>query len=184
MALLGGGDYNTVRKCINAVLWGLLLSNLLGCGATTAFRLSHTGLGDSLLHAAQQLPEQELTRFLISWRNELRNELSTDKSGFLRRHFPSLANSVHNNFPDIRVIYQYVKPATSWSNGGDGLDTSAWLHLQPRLSDLAALCERAFSWSPAVINNSFRKNVWDGCCVRRLVQISKVRIIFILFLLT
>ena len=30
MALLGGGDYNTVRICINAVLEGLHLSNLLG----------------------------------------------------------------------------------------------------------------------------------------------------------
>ena len=109
----------------------------------TAFRISHIGLGDSLLHAAQQLPEQDLAKFLISWRNELRNELSTDKSGFLCRRFPSLANSVHNNFPDICVIYQYVKPATSWRNGGGGLDTSVWLHLHPRLSELAALCERA-----------------------------------------
>ena len=104
----------------------------------------------------------------------MRNELSTDKSGFLCRRFPSLANSVHNDFPTLRVLYQYVKPATSWSNGGDGLDTSAWLPRQPRLSELAALCERAFSWSPVVINNSFRKNVWDGCCVRRLAQITKV----------
>ena len=140
----------------------------------TAFKLSHTGLGDSLLRAAQKLPEQELAGFLISWRNELRNELSTDKSGFLCRRFPSLANSVHNNFPTLSVIYQYVKPATSWSNSGNGLDTSVWLHQQPRLSELAALCERAFSWSPVAINNSFCKNVWDGCCVQRLVQISKV----------
>ena len=140
----------------------------------TAFKLSHTGLGDSLLHAAQQLLVQELSRFLNSWRNELQNELSTDKSGFLGRHFPSLADSVHDNFPALRVIYQYVKPATSWSNGGDGPDTSAWLPQQPHLSELAALCERAFSWSSVVIDNSFHKNVWEGCCVRRLVQITKV----------
>ena len=138
----------------------------------TAFRLSHTGLGDSLLYAAQQLPEQELAVFLISWRNELRNELSTDKSGFLCRRFPSLAESVHNNFPALHVIYQYVKPATSWSNGGGGLDTSEWLPRQPCLSELAVLCERAFSWSPVIINNSFQKNVWNGCCVRRLAQIT------------
>lgn len=117
---------------------------------------------------------QELAKFLNSWRNELRNELSTDESGFLGRRFPSLADSVHNDFPAICVIYQYVKPATSWSNGGNGPDTSAWLPRQPRLSELAALCERAFSWSSVVIDNSFRKNVWDGCCVRRLVQITKV----------
>ena len=83
-----------------------------------------------------------------------------------------MADSVHNDFPAIGVIYQYVKPATSWSNGGNGPDTSAWLPQQPRLSELAALCERTFSWSPVVIDNSFRKNVWDGCCVRRLMQIT------------
>ena len=140
----------------------------------TAFKLSHTGLGDSLLRAAQQLLPQELAGFLNSWRNELRNELTTDKSGFLGRHFPGLADSVDNNFPTLQVIYQYVKPATSWSNGGDGPDTSAWLPRQPHLSELAVLCERAFSWSSDVINNSFRKNVWDGCCVQRLAQITKV----------
>ena len=117
---------------------------------------------------------QELSGFLTSWRNELRNELSTDKSGFLGQHFPGLANSVHNDFPALHVIYQYVKPVTSWSNGGDGPDTSAWLPQQPRLSDLAVLCERTFSWSSVVIDNSFRKNVWDGCCVRRLVKFTKV----------
>ena len=147
----------------------------MGCGATTAFKLSHTSLGDSLLRAAQQLLVPELAGFLTSWRKELRDELSTDKSGFLGRHFPRLANSVHNNFPALHVIYQYVKPATSWStNGVDGPDTSAWLPRQPRLSELAALCERTFSWSSVVIDNSFRKNVWDGCCVRRLAQITKV----------
>jgi len=61
MALLGGGDYDTV--------------GLSGCGATIAFKLSHTGLGDSLLCAAQQLLAPELAGFLTSWRNELRDEL-------------------------------------------------------------------------------------------------------------
>ena len=117
---------------------------------------------------------QELAGFLISWRNELQYELSNDKSGFLGRRFPGLANSVRSDFPALHVIYQYVKPATSWSNGGDGPDTSAWLPQRPHLSELAALCERAFSWSSVVIDNSFRKNVWDGCCVRRLVQVIKV----------
>jgi hypothetical protein len=117
---------------------------------------------------------QELAGFLTTWRNELRNELSTDKSGFLGRRFPGLADSIHNNFPALHVIYQYVKPATSWSNGADGPDTSTWLPRQPRLPELAALCERTFSWSPVVIDNSFRKNVWDGCCVQRLAQITKV----------
>jgi holliday junction resolvase YEN1 len=117
----------------------------------------------------------ELAGFLTSWQNELRDELSADKSGFLGQRFPGLADSVHNSFPALHVIYQYVKPAISWSNNGvDGPDTSAWLPQQPRLSELAALCERTFSWSPVVIDNSFRKNVWDGCCVRRLAQIMKV----------
>ncbi|KAF8222062.1 PIN domain-like protein [Tricholoma matsutake] len=160
MALLGGGDYDTV--------------GLSGCGAATTFKLLLTDIGDSLLHAAQQLLAQELAGFLILWRNELQNELSTDRSGFLGHCFPGLANSVHNNFPALRVIYQYTKPATSWSNGGDGPDTSAWLPQQPHLSELTALCERTFSWSSVIINNSFCKNVWDGCCVRRLAQITKI----------
>ncbi|KAF8228321.1 hypothetical protein L208DRAFT_1488673 [Tricholoma matsutake] len=149
MALLGGGDYNMV--------------GLLVCGAVTTFKLLLTDIGDSLLHAAQQLLAQELAGFLISWCNELQNELSTDKSGFLGRCFPGLANSVHDNFPALCVIYQYTKPATSWSNGGDGPDINhiflSSLHFVSALSP--------------VIDNSFCKNVWDGCCVQHLAQITK-----------
>jgi holliday junction resolvase YEN1 len=127
-----------------------------------------------MLHAAQELWAQELHAFLISWHNELQDELLTDKSGFLGWHFPALADHVHDDFLPLCVISQYVRPATSWSNGGDGSDTSTWMPQQPCLADMAALCEHAFSWNLVAINKTFCRNVWDGCCVRHLAQITKV----------
>jgi holliday junction resolvase YEN1 len=131
----------------------------------TAFKLSRTGLGDSPLHAAQELLAQELHAFLISWHNELQDELLTDKLGFLGWHFPALADCVHYDFPPLCVISQYVRPATSWSNGGDGPDTSTWMLQKTHLADMAALCKHAFSWNSVAINKTFHRNVWDECCV-------------------
>ncbi|KAF8227367.1 hypothetical protein L208DRAFT_1379838 [Tricholoma matsutake] len=107
-------------------------------------------------------------------------ELSTDKSGFLGQHFSILAYAVHDDFPNINIIYQYARPATSWSNGQNGPDMSAWLLQQPHLSELAALCEHTFSWGLLAVTSIFCNNVWEGCCVQRLAQITEVFTLHIL----
>ncbi|KAF8231230.1 hypothetical protein L208DRAFT_1378226 [Tricholoma matsutake] len=153
---------------------------LPGCGATTMFKLSHTGLSDALICAAQQLSPLALSGFLTLWHGQLQDELSTNKSGFLSQHFSILAYAVHNDFPNINIIYQYARPTTSWSNGQNGPNTSAWLLQQPHLSELATFCERAFSWGSLAVTSIFCNNVWEGCCVRRLAQITEVFTLHIL----
>ncbi|KAF8236915.1 hypothetical protein L208DRAFT_1375804 [Tricholoma matsutake] len=144
----------------------LINVGLPGCGATTTFKLSHTGLGNALLCAAQQLSPLALSGFLTSWCGQLWDELSTNKSGFLGRHFSILAYTVHDDFPNINIIYQYARPTMLWSNGQNGPDIS-------HLSELAALCECAFSWGSLAVTSIFHNNVWEGCCVWCLAQITE-----------
>lgn len=159
IALLSGGDYDMI--------------GLPRCGETIAYKLSCTGLGDSLLDAAQQLSSLELSMFLALWHEQLWDELSTDKSGFLGHHLSGVACSVHDNFPSTDVIRLYARPATLWCNGGNGPDTSVWLPQMPLVSKLAALCEHSFSWNSQAVASCFQNNVWEGCCIRRLAQITK-----------
>lgn len=175
IALLSGGVYdmaNSFTFSLKHTMGSVSCQvGLPRCGEATAFKLSWTGLGDSLLDAALQLSTPALTTFLVSWRDQLRCELSTNKSGFLRRRLTDVACSVHDNFPCTDIILQYARPATSWSDGRSRPDTSVWVPQLPHVPELVALCERSFAWrSLDAITSVFRRNVWEGCCIQRLAQ--------------
>ncbi|KAF8229812.1 hypothetical protein L208DRAFT_1378761 [Tricholoma matsutake] len=100
------------KQDIQLTQGGMLLMALLGGGDY------------NMASSSQQLSPLALSGFLTSWRGQLQDELSTDKSGFLGQHFSILAYAVHNNFPNINIIYQYARPTTSWSNGQNGPNIS------------------------------------------------------------
>ncbi|KAJ7853940.1 hypothetical protein B0H14DRAFT_3136688 [Mycena olivaceomarginata] len=153
MAILIGGDY---------------AKGLHGCAEQTAHALAKRGLGDSLLLVTQTLSGDALVNFLKLWRNTLRAELISGKSG--RRH-PKIAQMLSETFPDPVVLHLYVHPLTSWSRDGAGVDGSSWIPRLPDMSAISQLSELLFSWgTSAELPTKLYHHVLPGLCVRRLAQ--------------
>jgi Holliday junction resolvase YEN1 len=113
---------------------------------------------------------QELKNFFPPWRQGLHAELSTNAGGHLTQRYPTLANSIPHDFPNIDLLLLYAKPLSSWSPGTAKPDLS---HLQPSLPDiskLASICERRFGWenNPGGIIERFHNILWDRACIRML----------------
>ncbi|KAJ7831727.1 hypothetical protein B0H14DRAFT_1180812 [Mycena olivaceomarginata] len=156
LAILGGGDYDTV--------------GLAGCGSHIALALAHCGFGDSLLQASENMAEAELEEFLIQWREDLRTELATNSRGFLRSKQNTLSTKIPETFPSLRVLSLYVQPTTSWSNGFVPPATDKWIVKLPALPELAVYCNKEFGWNPAAIAEKFRRLIFSGLCTRRLTM--------------
>ncbi|KAJ7817387.1 PIN domain-like protein, partial [Mycena olivaceomarginata] len=157
LAILGGGDYDTV--------------GLAGCGSHIALALAHCGFGDSLLQASENMAEAELEEFLIQWREDLRTELATNSRGFLRSKQNTLSTKIPETFPSLRVLSLYVQPTTSWSNGFVPPATDKWIVKLPALPELAVYCNKEFGWNPAAIAEKFRRLIFSGLCTRRLTMV-------------
>ena len=126
--LMAGGDYN---------------QGVPGCGVATAHALARCGFGDTLLTAARTLHGSNLEKFLNTWCDSLRLELSTNSQGFLCRCERTLASSLPDSFPDVDILSLYVTPATSWSRGlGDVVSTEAldWKPREPTIGLMASFC--------------------------------------------
>ena len=128
--------------------------------ATTLFIVaststSHSGLQD----------------FLSDWWNKLRTLLAFNPQNILGRRYPSLASNVTDKFPSVDLILQYAQPIMSWST--DQLpDTSSWQPRQPHLTEIAALCEKFFSWgSSGDIVSHFKNMLWPGIAIQHLLQV-------------
>ncbi|EDR03823.1 uncharacterized protein LACBIDRAFT_306505 [Laccaria bicolor S238N-H82] len=156
IAIICGGDYDK--------------AGLLGCGKVVAHGLAQTTLGDTLLEAGRDMSEAELVNFLVQWRKLLRVELLTNKHGFLKCQYPSVVNAIHPDFPDPSVVLKYTQPITSWSHGRPLPPFSTWFTHEPDLAQLGALAERSFSWPPDKIVEKFRKRIWAGVCLHRLLE--------------
>ncbi|KAL4077669.1 hypothetical protein J3A83DRAFT_4215477 [Scleroderma citrinum] len=155
IALLSGGDY--------------IPAGLPGCGKGFASGLARAGLGESLVEAVNSLKGERLEHFLTEWRNQIRAELRTNKSGFLPSKKPSLAASLPDSFPSLPVLLSYISPITS--------ETERPRHRPPPISwqddpdpaQISALCELYFEWGVKdVIIKRFRTVLWPGVVCRAL----------------
>jgi Holliday junction resolvase YEN1 len=155
-ALLSGGDYHMV--------------GLKGCGRGTAHALARCGLGHKLLVAAKTLPLGELkSNFLPTWREELCRELRTNSHGYLGRRYPSLADRVSDDFPDVDVLLSYTNPLTTEiAARGRNREDISWNN-DPSPADIAAACEQFFEWGyEDMMLHRFRKWLWSPLVCRML----------------
>jgi Holliday junction resolvase YEN1 len=69
------------------------------------------------------------------------------------------------------LILQYAQPITSWKT--DQIpNTASWQRRQPHLTEIAALCEKFFSWgSSGDIVACFKHTLWPGIAIQRLLQV-------------
>ncbi|KAJ7661717.1 PIN domain-like protein, partial [Mycena rosella] len=164
IVLLCGGDYDTPQV------------GLQKCGIKIALGLVRCGFGDTLLAAAQTLSREALPDFFATWREEIRSELATNSRGYLPGKYRALAGSIPSDFPDINIVFLYVQPVTSWSNGGTAPDSSKWIGRVPELPGLALYCATKFGWTSVEINSKFKKLLFDGIYFRRLLMVSVSRL--------
>jgi hypothetical protein len=152
---------------------------LEGCGIGTAISLSRSGFGTELLEAALEKDEEALEEYLVSWRCRIRFELHTNQGGHLDTKKPALANKLADDFPNPRVVLAYVKPLTSLSHAGAWpVEISDIQSRLPNLMDLASFCHRKFSWDGPTIFRKFESLIWNGMCLRMLIEV-RVQLIFL-----
>jgi len=155
IGLMSGGDYQQ--------------GGLMRCGVTTAHGLAKCGFGDSLYEAAVNLEREDLEEFLVTWREELRQELRTNSQKVIGRKQVALAKSIPEDFPDIDILLSYVKPITSESMGRESNNLKLTWSKEPDVAKLAAVCEFYFEWGyKEAIIKRFRTVIWHSIVLRIL----------------
>ncbi|KAG2344309.1 hypothetical protein BDR05DRAFT_910413 [Suillus weaverae] len=153
IGLLSGGDYHQ--------------AGVQGCGKLIAAALARCGFGDRLLEAASSLSREELEKWLDAWRDEVREELRTNKSGLIGSKKPALAKKIPDDFPDVDILLSYTNPITSETEGKPTRDIT-W-EKEPDIGKIAALCELYFEWGVKdVIIKRFRTVLWPSAVQRIL----------------
>ncbi|OJA09143.1 hypothetical protein AZE42_02315 [Rhizopogon vesiculosus] len=153
IGLLSGGDYHQ--------------AGVQGCGKLIAAALARCGFGDQLLEATSSLDHEELEKWLITWRDQVREELRTNRSGFVGSKKPALAKKIPDDFPDIDILLSYTNPITSETEGKPTREIT-WEH-EPDIGKIAGLCELYFEWGVKdVIIKRFRTVLWPSAVLRIL----------------
>jgi len=153
IGLLSGGDYHQ--------------AGVQGCGKLISAALAHCGFGDQLLEAARSLSRDELEKWLVTWRDQVRDELRTNKSGLIGSKKPALAKKIPDHFPDLEILLSYTNPITSETEGKPTCKVT-WEH-EPDMSKIAGLCELYFEWGVKdIIIKRFRTVLWPGAVLRIL----------------
>ncbi|KAH7911802.1 hypothetical protein BJ138DRAFT_870624 [Hygrophoropsis aurantiaca] len=156
IGLLSGGDYHQ--------------AGVTGCGKLIAKGLARCGFGDSLLTAAQTMPQNELPDFLASWREDVKKELRSNSMGHIGSKKPSLASKIPEDFPDIEILLSYTNPITSETeNRSSRNQTTVTWDREPDLGKIAGLCELYFEWGVKdIIIKRFRTVLWPSAVLRIL----------------
>ncbi|KAG2107686.1 uncharacterized protein F5147DRAFT_696689 [Suillus discolor] len=153
IGLLSGGDYHQ--------------AGVQGCGKLIAAALARCGFGDQLLEAANSLTREELEKWLDTWRDEVREELRTNKSGLIGSKKPALAKKIPDDFPNVDILLSYTNPITSETEGKPTRDIT-W-EQEPDIGKISALCELYFEWGVKdVIIKRFRTVLWPSAVQRIL----------------
>lgn len=154
IALLSGGDYHQ--------------AGLSGCGPKVAHGLAKCGFGDNLLSAARIQSREGLREYLVSWREDLAEELRTNSRGILGRKYSSLSKAIPEGFPDIDILMSYANPVTSETEGKTHRIKATW-ERPLDLGKIANICELYFEWGVRhVIINRFRTVIWPAAVFRFL----------------
>ena len=124
-----------------------------------------TGLGDSLLNAAQSLSGDNLISFMDGWWADLYVELL--KIGQLA------VAVVVDTFPQLGGLMNYAMPLTSRTLGGPPNTSQSWVPCAPDLPRIGQLCKQYFRWRTCdTISKKFHTQIWDGICICQLMEVG------------
>jgi Holliday junction resolvase YEN1 len=137
------------------------------CGTKIAHGLAKCGFGDSLYEAALTRSRQDLSEFLLTWREELRHELLTNSQGIVGKKHVALARSIPDDFPNIDIVLSYTNPITSETEGRAMNNFTLTWSKEPDLGKLANICELYFEWGVKdIIIKRFRTVIWPSTVLR------------------
>ncbi|EEP82427.1 predicted protein [Uncinocarpus reesii 1704] len=108
-ALLSGGDY--------------LPAGVPRCGPKLAAEIVRAGFGADLLDIIKSNPK-DLDAPLNEWRERLDYELSTNESGYFKSKHKAV--KIPKDFPDLRVLLDYISPVTSTEKEVEKLESLQW----------------------------------------------------------
>ncbi|KAF9236254.1 PIN domain-like protein [Melanogaster broomeanus] len=168
MALFCGGDYD---------------KGLPHCGWKTTRSLAQQGVGDELLHAAETMNKEDLTKFIGCWVKHVRDLLA--EMGQENKRYRMLSENFPENFPSPAIVLAYVKPATTdVGHASAHIPLPLSCPMSADLEQLAFLCEFHFGWSrggpPVPVHaiessgtlGKLQRLVWEGMCIRALCEVS------------
>ncbi|KAJ3527042.1 hypothetical protein NMY22_g9926 [Coprinellus aureogranulatus] len=152
IATLAGGDYDK--------------EGLKGCSFQTAFKLAQSSLPQELVRIFQRgnTDDYEVSEFLSVWRKSLHFELS--EGPHLDRHFPSVAASLSQTFPQPRVVDQYVNPVVG---SQDLVGVPHWALRFPDSVSATRLAQGLFRLNWVQVRGFLRRSVWPGYAIRHLL---------------
>ncbi len=127
---------------------------------------------DSLYQAATSLPPASLPAFLDWWCNKVISELATDLHGYIGQKMTSLASNIPQDFLNIHVLFSYIQPITSLSEGHpDFYADLTWTQKEPLIPEITRICEFYFEWGfETTILKWFHKILWPSVTCRVLCR--------------
>ncbi|KAJ7050798.1 hypothetical protein C8F01DRAFT_1000121, partial [Mycena amicta] len=140
------------------------------CGIATAVALARAGFGRKLIAGVSGKSRNTVGRFLILWRQEIRQELVSNSSGHLPVSRRNVPESLPSSFPDPDILNLFLQPAVSGPVAGL---SSRFLPLD--IHRLAAFARRNFNWGhPTGLLQRFSQRVFPALVIRALliVQLS------------
>ncbi|KAF6746732.1 PIN domain-like protein, partial [Ephemerocybe angulata] len=165
---------------LTVMVGGDYAKGLDGCGITTAYALAKSHHAQTLwdiASTAAQLPPVDITERLAAWREGMRDELRTNRSGLMGGRRGSAADNLDATFPDISALKLYVRPLTTAAVTGFALGDNMHFWSAPRLSvpdieEVTWLLCRIFDWNWAEIFGSLVTHVLPGYLTRQLIEVS------------
>lgn len=132
-------------------------------GPAFAYGLARCGFGEDLVHIYEQRASRDVRPLLSEWRDRASQELQTNSRGFLSRRSTLV---IPYDFPDFKVMENYINPVTSERQGraGGGTIRDSKVMSIPRL---AAFCEAHFGdWGyEDEIVKRFRTILWESAVI-------------------
>lgn len=158
-ALLCGGNYD--------------VPGIEGYGLVHALALAQCSFGNQLIHAMETLSGQNLATFLDQWQDDMDYKLETNTSGRLQHTSPTLAQKIPNTFPQLEILYLYLRLLTSWSsNPSAPPDSSLWHFTRPSVLQITQFCQLVLHWTTELkLHTEFKKLLWEGFCLQMIYSV-------------
>ncbi|KAK7746803.1 hypothetical protein SLS53_001991 [Cytospora paraplurivora] len=151
VALMSGGDY--------------IPEGVPGCGVKVACEAAKAGFGRKLCRIKRSDPEG-----LIAWREELKEELRTNKSRFFRTKHKAL--DIPDEFPSVEVLRYYTHPVVSQTATVDKLKREFPTKKEIDIVGLRAFTAETFDWAYRIGAVKFIRVLAPSLLVRALMSLS------------
>ncbi|ROW10646.1 hypothetical protein VPNG_05152 [Cytospora leucostoma] len=151
VALMSGGDY--------------IPEGVPGCGVKVACEAAKAGFGRKLCRIKRSDPEG-----LVAWREELTEELRTNKSRFFRTKHKALV--IPDEFPSVEVLRYYTHPVVSQAATVDKLKREFPRKMEIDIVGLRSFTAETFDWVYRIGAVKFIRVLAPSLLVRALMSLG------------